>query len=100
MCREHPLHELVAALEQHPREQVVRILEVLAVRLRRQHAPSDRAAGHPRQVASLEVEGGPPPARTAEALYTALPPDVAVVAAREAAPGFDARFSARARSYR
>jgi tRNA pseudouridine38-40 synthase len=52
------------------------------------------------QVASLDVEGGPPPERSAEALNAVLPEDVAVVAAAEAAPDFHARFSARSRSYR
>lgn len=52
------------------------------------------------QVASLEVEGGPPVERSAEALNALLPEDVAVVAAEEAAPGFHARNSARSRSYR
>jgi tRNA pseudouridine38-40 synthase len=52
------------------------------------------------QVASVEVEGGPPPTRAAEALNVALPGDVAVVAAEEAPPGFHARFSARSRTYR
>jgi tRNA pseudouridine38-40 synthase len=52
------------------------------------------------QVASVDVEGGPPPERAAEALNTALPDDVAVVAAAEALPDFHARFSAQARSYR
>ena len=52
------------------------------------------------QVASLDVQGGPPPARIPEALNTALPDDIAVVAAEEAAADFNARFSARARSYR
>jgi tRNA pseudouridine38-40 synthase len=52
------------------------------------------------QVTSLDVEGGPPPARAPEALNAALPEDVAVVAAAEAPPDFHARFSARARSYR
>ncbi len=52
------------------------------------------------QVASLEVEGGPPPERAAEALNATLPDDVAVVSAEEAAPGFHARRSARSRSYR
>jgi tRNA pseudouridine38-40 synthase len=51
-------------------------------------------------VVSVEVDGGPPPPRAAEALNTVLPGDVAVVAAEEAAPGFHARFDARARSYR
>ncbi len=52
------------------------------------------------QVASVEVEGGPPPARVADALNAVLPEDVAVVAGEEAAPDFHARHSARARSYR
>jgi tRNA pseudouridine38-40 synthase len=51
-------------------------------------------------VCSVDVGGGPPVERTAEALNTALPDDVAVVAAEEAAEDFHARFSARARSYR
>jgi tRNA pseudouridine38-40 synthase len=51
-------------------------------------------------VASVEVEGGPPPDRTAEALNVSLPDDVAVVAADEAAPDFHARHAARARTYR
>jgi tRNA pseudouridine38-40 synthase len=52
------------------------------------------------QVASVTVEGGPPPERAAEALNAALPSDVAVLAAEEAADGFHARFSARSRAYR
>jgi tRNA pseudouridine38-40 synthase len=52
------------------------------------------------QVASLAVEGGPPPERAAEALNAVLPPDVAVLDAAEAPDGFHARFSARSRSYR
>ena len=52
------------------------------------------------QVASLEGEGGPPVGRLAEALNTALPYDVAVLAAEVAPDGFHARFSATARSYR
>jgi tRNA pseudouridine38-40 synthase len=52
------------------------------------------------QVASVAVEGGPPSPRAAEALNAALPEDVAVVIAEEAPEGFDARLSARARSYR
>jgi tRNA pseudouridine38-40 synthase len=52
------------------------------------------------QVASVEVEGGPPAARLAEALNTHLPSDVAVVSAEEAAPDFHARHSARSRTYR
>ncbi len=52
------------------------------------------------QVASVSVEGGPPAARAAAALNSVLPADVAVVVAEEAPPGFDARFSADARSYR
>ena len=52
------------------------------------------------QVASLEVEGGPPPERVAEALNAALPEDVAVVGADEVSESFHARFSALSRSYR
>jgi tRNA pseudouridine38-40 synthase len=52
------------------------------------------------QVASLDAEGGPPPERVAEALSTALPDDVSVVAAEAAGPDFHARFSARSRTYR
>jgi len=52
------------------------------------------------QVASVEVDGGPPPERVPEALNTALPDDVAVLLAEEAGPDFHARFSARSRSYR
>ena len=52
------------------------------------------------QVVSLDVEGGPPFARAADALNAALPEDVAVVASEEAPDEFHARFSARSRSYR
>jgi tRNA pseudouridine38-40 synthase len=52
------------------------------------------------QVASVDVDGGPPAARAAEALNAALPEDVAVSAVEEAARDFHARHSARARSYR
>ncbi|HSI96784.1 MAG TPA: tRNA pseudouridine(38-40) synthase TruA [Gaiellaceae bacterium] len=52
------------------------------------------------QVASVEVEGGPPAERAVEALNAALPDDVAALASEEARPGFHARFSALTRSYR
>jgi tRNA pseudouridine38-40 synthase len=52
------------------------------------------------QVASVEVDGGPPVERAAQALNAALPEDVAVVRAEGAEDGFNARFSATARSYR
>ena len=52
------------------------------------------------QVASVEVEGGPPLERAAAALNAELPHEVAVIAAERAASGFHARFSARSRSYR
>lgn len=52
------------------------------------------------QVASVDVKGGPPPGNAAEALNTALPDDLAVVAAQQAPDDFDARQSALARSYR
>lgn len=51
-------------------------------------------------VVSVDVEGGPPPARAAEALNAALPDDVSIVRAEEAAADFHARLSARSRSYR
>jgi tRNA pseudouridine38-40 synthase len=52
------------------------------------------------QVASVEVKGGPPPENAAEALNSVLPADVAVVAGERAPQDFDARRSARSRSYR
>jgi tRNA pseudouridine38-40 synthase len=51
-------------------------------------------------VASAEVEGGPPAERAREALNAELPHDVAVVEAAEAPADFHARHSAQARSYR
>lgn len=51
-------------------------------------------------VAGVDVNGGPPVARAAEALNASLPQDVAVVAAEPAAADFHARHSARSRSYR
>jgi len=51
-------------------------------------------------VASVDVEGGPPAERAREALNSELPDDVAVVEAGEAPSDFHARHSARARSYR
>ena len=52
------------------------------------------------QVASVDVEGGPPPERAAEALNSVLPDDVALLAVEQAAPDFHARHSARSRAYR
>ncbi len=52
------------------------------------------------QVASVRVSGGAPAARAAEALNTALPTDVSVLHAEDVPDGFNARFSASARSYR
>jgi tRNA pseudouridine38-40 synthase len=52
------------------------------------------------QVTSVDVEGGPPAERAAEALNAVLPDDVAVLSAEEAAPDFHARHSAESRSYR
>jgi tRNA pseudouridine38-40 synthase len=51
------------------------------------------------QVCSVDVEGGPPLERVAEALNTGLPNDVAVLSAASAPADFHARFSARSRSY-
>jgi tRNA pseudouridine38-40 synthase len=52
------------------------------------------------QVASVDVEGGPPAERAAEALTSELPDDVAVIGSERADDAFHARFSARSRSYR
>jgi tRNA pseudouridine38-40 synthase len=52
------------------------------------------------QAVSVDVEGGPPVERAAEALNTALPDDVSVLGVEEAPPDFHARHSAQARSYR
>jgi tRNA pseudouridine38-40 synthase len=53
------------------------------------------------QVVSVDVEGGPAAIeRAPEALNTALPDDVSIVAAEEVALDFHARHAARARSYR
>jgi tRNA pseudouridine38-40 synthase len=52
------------------------------------------------QVASVEVEGGPPAERITDPLNATLPEDVSVVGAAAAPPEFHARHSARARSYR
>ena len=52
------------------------------------------------QVASVEAVGGPQLAHVAEALNAALPDDVAVHRADEVDAEFNARFSARSRSYR
>ncbi|HEY5692936.1 MAG TPA: tRNA pseudouridine(38-40) synthase TruA [Gaiellaceae bacterium] len=52
------------------------------------------------QVVSLDVEGGPPPDRTAAALNPRLPDEITVLSAAEAPQGFHARHAARSRSYR
>jgi tRNA pseudouridine38-40 synthase len=50
---------------------------------------------------SVDVEGGPSDLQRApEALNTALPDDVSVIAAEEVAPDFHAGHAARGRSYR
>jgi len=51
-------------------------------------------------VVTVDVLGGPPIERIAEALNASLPGDVAVLQAHAAAQDFHARFSARSRSYR
>jgi tRNA pseudouridine38-40 synthase len=51
-------------------------------------------------VVSVDVEGGPPPERAAEALNTRLPDEVSIVRAEEVPADFHARHSARARTYR
>jgi tRNA pseudouridine38-40 synthase len=52
------------------------------------------------QVASVDVEAGPPAGRAAAALNPLLPDEISVLSAVEAPPGFHARHSARSRSYR
>jgi tRNA pseudouridine38-40 synthase len=52
------------------------------------------------QVATVDVEGGPPADRAAAALNAVLPDDVSVVAAETVPDDFHARHSAVARSYR
>jgi tRNA pseudouridine38-40 synthase len=52
------------------------------------------------QVASVEVEGGPPAERAAAALNSRLPEEVTVLSSAEAPAGFHARHSARSRTYR
>jgi tRNA pseudouridine38-40 synthase len=51
-------------------------------------------------VASVDVDGGPPPERIAQAVNTRLPEEIAVVGAQQVPDDFHARFSARSRSYR
>jgi tRNA pseudouridine38-40 synthase len=52
------------------------------------------------QVASYSASGGPPAEKAAAALNPVLPQDVAIVASEPAPADFNARFSARSRSYR
>jgi tRNA pseudouridine38-40 synthase len=52
------------------------------------------------QVVTVKVKGGPPTENAAEALNPVLPDDVSVASAEEAPDGFDARLSARSRTYR
>jgi tRNA pseudouridine38-40 synthase len=51
-------------------------------------------------VVSVDVEGGPPLERIAVALNPRLPDEVTIVSAEQVAGDFNARFSARSRSYR
>src|SRR5712691_1985025 len=51
-------------------------------------------------VVSVDVDGGPPWERAAEAVNASLPDDVAVVSAEPASGHFHARHSARSRRYR
>jgi tRNA pseudouridine38-40 synthase len=51
-------------------------------------------------VVSVDVEGGPRLDHVVLALNPRLPHEVSVTGAEEVPPGFDARFDARARSYR
>ena len=51
-------------------------------------------------VVTVDVEGGPPALRAAQALNTRLPDEISVVTAEESPPDLHARFSARSRTYR
>jgi tRNA pseudouridine38-40 synthase len=51
-------------------------------------------------VVSVDVDGGPPAETAAQALNSRLPDDVSVVSAEQAPADFNARFSARSRTYR
>jgi tRNA pseudouridine38-40 synthase len=51
-------------------------------------------------VVSVDVDGGPPVERAAQALNARLPDEIDVVTAEQVANDFHARFSARSRSYR
>jgi tRNA pseudouridine38-40 synthase len=51
-------------------------------------------------VASVDVDGGPPADCAREALNAELPDDAAVAEAAETEPGFHARHDAKARTYR
>jgi len=51
-------------------------------------------------IVTVEVAGGPPALRAAQALNTRLPDEISVVTAEESPPELHARFSARSRSYR
>jgi tRNA pseudouridine38-40 synthase len=51
-------------------------------------------------VVSVDVDGGPPSESAAQALNSRLPDDVSVVSAEQAPADFNARFSARSRTYR
>ncbi len=51
-------------------------------------------------VVSVDVDGGPPPERAAQALNPRLPDEISVVSAEPVPSDFHARFAARARSYR
>jgi tRNA pseudouridine38-40 synthase len=51
-------------------------------------------------VVSVDVDGGPPAERAADALNSRLPDDVSVVSAEVVPADFSARFSARSRMYR
>ena len=70
-----------------------------AARSRSPAAPTP-ACTRSRTSSRVEVSGGPPPERAADALNAVLPKDIAVVEVEQAQPGFHARFSARSRSYR
>lgn len=75
--------------------------EVLRERVRLHGAGRTDAGVHARgQVAHFETASALPPENIRQGANTHLPPDIAILAAEEAAPDFHARYSARWKIYR
>jgi tRNA pseudouridine38-40 synthase len=91
---EQPALRTVEGLVRQALESVFEHVDMLAVAGR-----TDAGVHALANVVSVEVGGGPPPERAATALNRSLPGDVAITSAEEVGPDFDARRSARRRSY-